>query len=431
MLFFVVSAALRRVPANMARRRDTLSLVFEKVAPVFTPMQVMDFMEKQLRLKEEEVVGIQLEPNLKRVFIKLKDGKRCEEVANYGSGKYLFTHGNGTMSTVEVMCADLGNRLVRILKLPFEVSNEGLGKVLSAYGRLTSPISEEMFDSKHKYKVKTGTRSVRMDLAKPIPSYLVVEGQRALILYPGQAPTCMLCNKSGHIRKFCDQDSSSRAWSSVVRNGKATSESSEEPEVEVVDTFDTFGRSHSNNNDDAEPRSTAQGSTEEASTEEDKMMDVLDSIEIEQEPAKKVKCLFDASGLVDEFVDPFAVPDPPRPRKDTLENNKDPLSAFTTPNRFGGLMSRSNSVSSVTSTDDETPSGSTTEGVSEVDGAKAKTPMTLRSKVLNLPTKVTKTVAMGNLKNAISNPRVSDATLKRAASQVITAEKTKKHATSK
>ncbi|KAG8235654.1 hypothetical protein J437_LFUL016026 [Ladona fulva] len=51
--------------------------------------------------------------------------------------------------------------------------------------------------------VKTGTRTVKMDLKKPIPSFLYFGNTKATVWYEEQEKTCTVFGSSEHLRKDC------------------------------------------------------------------------------------------------------------------------------------------------------------------------------------------------------------------------------------
>ena len=89
--------------------------------------------------------------------------------------------------------------LVRVVRLPYEVSDANLSVSLGAFGSVTS-ISYE------KDKVDglcTGNRLVRMRLDGVIPNRLHVSGYPHYIWYPGQPKRCHVCQSSDHLVASC------------------------------------------------------------------------------------------------------------------------------------------------------------------------------------------------------------------------------------
>lgn len=94
---------------------------------------------------------------------------------------------------------------VRLLDVPFETSGEAVKAALQPYGSVLSIRREKYMSSEENdyFPVLTGTVTVRITLEKHVPSYLQVSDQRVVVKYTGQPPTCMICNKTGHMAVAC------------------------------------------------------------------------------------------------------------------------------------------------------------------------------------------------------------------------------------
>ena len=89
--------------------------------------------------------------------------------------------------------------LVRVVRLPYEVSDANLSLSLGAFGSVTSIAFE-------KDKVDglcTGNRLVRMRLDGVIPNRLYVAGYPCYIWYPGQPKRCHVCQSADHLVASC------------------------------------------------------------------------------------------------------------------------------------------------------------------------------------------------------------------------------------
>ena len=86
---------------------------------------------------------------------------------------------------------------VTISRLSYGILDDVVKAALEPYGK----IIQFKMDS---YRgVYIGTRTVLMDLAKPIPSRLLIAGHWCNVNYNGQTPTCFSCHKPGHSYKDC------------------------------------------------------------------------------------------------------------------------------------------------------------------------------------------------------------------------------------
>jgi len=70
---------------------------------------------------------------------------------------------------------------------------------------------------------------VDIGMKKHVPSYIKIEGHRALIAYEGQPMTCCRCNEQGHQQHECPRrrtsasyqtNQSSDTWANVVQRAK-------------------------------------------------------------------------------------------------------------------------------------------------------------------------------------------------------------------
>ena len=66
--------------------------------------------------------------------------------------------------------------------------------------------------------IKSGTRTVIMNIEKPIPSFGVIHGQRFVITHPGQQRTWSRCNCTGHLRDACPNNNRRSTWAERIRN---------------------------------------------------------------------------------------------------------------------------------------------------------------------------------------------------------------------
>ena len=86
---------------------------------------------------------------------------------------------------------------VTILRLAYGIPAADVAHALSPYGRVV----RTSIDTYNGFNV--GSRSVFMDIQKPIPSQLKIRGHNCLIFYRGQLRTCFRCGKSGHQSANC------------------------------------------------------------------------------------------------------------------------------------------------------------------------------------------------------------------------------------
>ncbi len=211
-------------------RKTTVLFSWDSSAPPISSLSVHLWLKEVVKLDEGDVVGIQVDAPLKKVWVKLKDENLCFDIVEKGS--FLFKYPNGETTQVKAQGAGLGSRLVRIFRLPFEVENSKVAAVLGQYGKVIGSVVDEKFDEKHVFKVRNGIRRARVEIGKHIPSYILVENAKCLVMYAGQPATCMICNERNHIRKNCPQKGKP-SFSSVLRNRKED-EGTNDDELEII-----------------------------------------------------------------------------------------------------------------------------------------------------------------------------------------------------
>jgi len=93
---------------------------------------------------------------------------------------------------MRLMVAGMGLKRFRLANLPPEVSHSNIRAAMSQFGNVQD-IQEETWAKHYRYNVSNGVKIVTMALSKHTPSYVVIDGQRALTSYDGQPQTCYGC----------------------------------------------------------------------------------------------------------------------------------------------------------------------------------------------------------------------------------------------
>ena len=151
--------------------------------------QVLPELVKSLDLPK--VRGIQFMPN-GVVRVTFKEPALCDAALAAG-----IRFRGDVLRTTPV---DSRTRLVYVRDLPVEVPDDGLQVFLRAFGvvhscsRQTYPGLPDVF---------TGTRVVKVSLAKDLPSSARVSGYDVRLWYQGQPQACPVCRSYGHRVKDC------------------------------------------------------------------------------------------------------------------------------------------------------------------------------------------------------------------------------------
>lgn len=151
---------------------------------------------------DEKLIGIQNEPN--GIYLKFSETQICSEIIRKISESKI-KKSDGTITAVKISMAGVGYRRIRIMRLPFEVSPLDIKKALEKYGEIIS-VEDEYWSNlyaPHATKIKNGNRIVQCIIRENIPSFLMIQGTKALITYEGQQKTCAYCNSPDHLISTC------------------------------------------------------------------------------------------------------------------------------------------------------------------------------------------------------------------------------------
>ena len=86
---------------------------------------------------------------------------------------------------------------VTLMDLPYGIPESEIKTALSKFGQ-TAHVKPETFMGLY-----TGTRLIKIEIKKAIPSRLVVAGHLCTVFYRGQVRSCFKCSKTGHEAKKC------------------------------------------------------------------------------------------------------------------------------------------------------------------------------------------------------------------------------------
>lgn len=93
---------------------------------------------------------------------------------------------------------------IRVSYLPTAIDNKKLEEVLTDYGRVIK-ITDEVYAGKP-VVVKTGTRLVDFEMARPVPNLITVCGYTVPAVYKGVVIQCRRCLREGHLKADCNTD---------------------------------------------------------------------------------------------------------------------------------------------------------------------------------------------------------------------------------
>lgn len=186
----------------MKWRGNTLELRFEKDSPKPGAPDLFSFVEDVLHVDiDTDLFSIQPEYRRQCVSMCFKNKEKCNDTLKLDNGDLKYNCGNGKTVNVSLRMPGLNNIYVRVLDLPFHFPNSKVLEALKIYGEPVSSIEYETW--KNRPTVSNGTRVVRMNLTKQIPSFVYLFGVPAVIIYTGQVPTCAFCSDPAHKVKNC------------------------------------------------------------------------------------------------------------------------------------------------------------------------------------------------------------------------------------
>lgn len=166
--------------------------------------EIEPFIRDEVKIDPNHVVGIHLSIVSSVVYVKLINEAVCDGVVQAHKQGLKFRHSDGHIGDVTIDRSGLGLRTIRVFELPFEVPSDVVIAALQPYGRVLSHVAEK-WQTFTTYPVLNGVRQIKIELTKHVPSYLVIGGCRAIIIYDGQPKTCSGCGKEGHVRSECMQ----------------------------------------------------------------------------------------------------------------------------------------------------------------------------------------------------------------------------------
>jgi hypothetical protein len=115
------------------------------------------------------------------------------------------------------MEAGMGSKHVCLENLPPEVSSNNIHVAMSQFGNVQA-IQEETWAKHYHYNVSNGVKIVTMTLPKHIPSYMVIDGHRALTSYDSQPQTCYGCGDTDHMYHACPKCRVAKATTTAPAN---------------------------------------------------------------------------------------------------------------------------------------------------------------------------------------------------------------------
>lgn len=189
---------------NNCVRKNTVSVDFHEVEEKPSHLEIHLFIKNVLELELADIEAIGIYGT--KAVIKLINETKVEELFE----KYLetvFTAQNGKQYKIR-LCNESKRTVVKVHRVPLEIPDAELKKSLSMYGNVEE-VRKECWKNLP-FPVYNELRSVKMEINRPIPSYINIGNQLYWVTYFGQEKTCKRCGKTTHEAKDCSYGASQR-----------------------------------------------------------------------------------------------------------------------------------------------------------------------------------------------------------------------------
>lgn len=179
---------------------------------------------------ENDLNGIQNEPD--GFFLKFNNQEICDQIVSKLNGEGKIKKEDHTLYKIRIELASIGVRMVRVLRLPFELNNIEIRNAISKFGHVLT-VEDEYWSANftpHVKRYKNGTRAVKCNLNSHIPSFVYINGYRAMIQYDGQPKTCSYCGSNDHLIAQCTKSTfKPRSYSSAITGAEPSFRAEEVP----------------------------------------------------------------------------------------------------------------------------------------------------------------------------------------------------------
>lgn len=185
-------------------RRNTVSFDLAHIEEKPSALEIHLYIQEVLKLTVDVVEAIGMYGT--KTIIKLKMDSQVEDLfENYAETE--FTDRKGKKWPINLR-NESSKSIVRIHKIPMEIPDDEIIRVLSRYGKV-----EEVSKDKWKnmpFPVYNENRTVKMEIIQAIPSYVNIDNKLYWVTYYGQQKTCRRCNGVDHEARDCKYNANRR-----------------------------------------------------------------------------------------------------------------------------------------------------------------------------------------------------------------------------
>lgn len=220
-------------------RKNSFVIDFS-VMPVRPKLNVVqDFIFSKMSLDMSVVKNLQTSITKSQVIIEVDSVATADSIIAQHNSKHSLEH-DQQLYPIPVHSADSAIE-VKVYDLPPQMPNHLIASHFSVYGKVLSvrnDVWKEYFPG-----IPNGVRILRMEIQKPIPSYVPVSGEMAYVLHINQVKTCKHCTQKVHIGKSCsaarketsNQSNPGQTLAEIVSNARNTEDENEA----TVDNMDS------------------------------------------------------------------------------------------------------------------------------------------------------------------------------------------------
>lgn len=185
---------------SQVNRRNTFIIDFSSLPRQVKDAETVSFLETRLQITHEHVISLQVKRNY--VFVEVPSLDIAQGYVDRHDKKHVIKIDDHDYAVRLVM--EDGGVNVKVRDLPPQWNTDMIVDQLKQYGKVISA-KDDTWDIGILKGIRNGTRTIRMIIYKPIPSYMRMYNELAFISYPNQQHTCKSCNKPIHPNKRCSE----------------------------------------------------------------------------------------------------------------------------------------------------------------------------------------------------------------------------------
>lgn len=180
-------------------RKNTVVMDFSVLPVRPKPETIEKFLTRSIKLDMSSIKNLQIHNIRNAALIEM----RCQQDAENLSASHNLQHtieANNKKILIPIYMEDSAVN-VRINDLPPDMPNSVVAEHMKMYGKVKSVVRETW--KNYFQGVPNGVRVVRMEVDKPIPSYITISNEKTTVSYKNQIATCRNCDQRVHPNRKC------------------------------------------------------------------------------------------------------------------------------------------------------------------------------------------------------------------------------------